>query len=86
MYTVIWISAWKYTVYHVAQVKVILWYLSKATQISYNLNNFCRPEATGRTDVKLYIEPWEDKGTYIYQNIRDHMSTVAVMPIFGKNL
>ena len=55
--------------------------LSKVIHISLISNSFC-PEATGQTEVNLYIEPSWDKGTQICRNRRDHVTKMA---IYDKN-
>ena len=43
-------------------------------------------KATGQTEVKLYNELSWDKGSQIYQNGFGHMTKMAAIPIYGKNL
>ena len=58
---------------------------SKITHISLISNSFC-PEATGPTEVQLQIEPSCNEETPVYQNSSGHMTKMATMPIYDKNL
>ena len=65
--------------------KVILWPLSKVTQISLFSNSFCH-EATRQTAVKLHSGSSWVMGTQSYQSSWGHMTQMAAMHINGKNL
>ena len=43
-------------------------------------------EGTGQIKAKFYVEPPWDGGTKICSNVPGHMTKMASMPIYGKNL
>ena len=49
-------------------------------------SNFFSLETAGPTDMKLYVEPPWDGGTKVCSNDPGHMTKMATMPIYGKNL
>ena len=53
--------------------------------VSQFSNIFCS-ETTGLIEAKFHVEPPWDGGTKIYSNGPGHMTKVAAMPIYGKNL
>ena len=46
---------------------------------------FFSSETTWPIKAKFYVEPWEG-GTKVYTNGPGHMTKMAAMPIYGKNL
>ena len=43
-------------------------------------------EATGQIEAKFYVEALWVRGTKVPSNGHGHMTKMAVMPIYGKNL
>ena len=43
-------------------------------------------ETTGPIEAKFYVEPSWDGGTKVCSNGPGHMTKMATMPIYGKNL
>ena len=49
-------------------------------------SNIFSSETTGPIEAKFYVEiPWVG-GTKVYSNDLGHMTKMAAMPIYGKNL
>ena len=48
-------------------------------------NNFSS-ETTGPIEAKFYVEPPWEGGTKVYSKGSGHMTKMATMPIYGKNL
>ena len=48
--------------------------------------NFFSSVTTRPFEVKLHMEPPWDGGTKVYSNGAGHMTKMAAMPIYGKNL
>ena len=49
-------------------------------------SNIFSSETTGLIEAKFHMElPW-DGGTEVYSNGTGHMTKMAAMPIYGKNL
>ena len=48
--------------------------------------NIFSSETIGPIEAKFHMEPPWDGGTKISSNSPDHMTKVAAMPIYGKNL
>ena len=44
------------------------------------------PPWDGGTEAKLHMEPPWDVGTTVCSNVPGHMTKMAAMPIYGKNL
>ena len=44
------------------------------------------PETTGPIDAKFHMEPPWDGGTNVCSNGPGHMTKMATMPIYGKNI
>ena len=44
------------------------------------------PETTGPIEAKSHVEPLWDGGTKVCSNGTGHMTKMAAMPIYGKNL
>ena len=49
-------------------------------------SNIFSPETTGPIEVKFHVEPPWDRGTNFCSNGPGHMTKMAAMPIYGKNL
>ena len=49
-------------------------------------SNIFSPETTGPIEVKFHVEPPWDRGTNVCSNGPGHMTKMAAMPIYGKNL
>ena len=49
-------------------------------------SNIFSSETTGPIEAKVHVEPPWDGGTKVYLNGPGHMTKVAAMPIYGKNL
>ena len=49
-------------------------------------SNFFSRETARPIEAKLYVEPQWDGGTKVYSNGPGHMTKMATMPIYGKNL
>ena len=49
-------------------------------------SNIFSSETTRPIDVKFHVEPPWDGGTKVYSNGPGHMTNMAAMPIYGKNL
>ena len=43
-------------------------------------------ETTGPIEAKFHVEPPYDRGTKVCSNSPGHMTKMAAMPIYGKNL
>ena len=43
-------------------------------------------ETTGSIEAKFHMEPPWDGETEVYSNGPDHMTKMAAMPLYGKNL
>ena len=49
-------------------------------------SNIFSSETTGPIEAKFHMESLWDGGTKVYSNGPGHMTKVAAMPIYGKNL
>ena len=49
-------------------------------------SNFFFLETTRPIEAKFHVDPQWDGGTRIYSNGPDHMTKMATMPIYGKNM
>ena len=49
-------------------------------------SNIFFSETTGPIEAKFHMEPPWDGGTKVYSNGSGHMTKVAAMPVYGKNL
>ena len=49
-------------------------------------SNIFSSETTGQIEVKFHVEPPWDGGTNVCSNGPGHMTNMATMPIYGKNL
>ena len=49
-------------------------------------SNIFFSETTGPIEVKFHVEPPLDGGTKVCSNGPGHMTNMAAMPIYGKNL
>ena len=49
-------------------------------------SNVFSSETTGPIEAKLYMEPPKDGGTKVFSNGPGHMTKMAAMPVYGKNL
>ena len=49
-------------------------------------SNIFFSETTGPIEVKFHVEPPLDRGTKVCSNGPGHMTNMAAMPIYGKNL
>ena len=77
-------AKWVYEVWWVSKVKVIFWPRSKVTQIS-KLNLFLS-KTVGQFGTKDHMKAWRRTGMKINTNELGHMTKMAAMPIYGKNL
>ena len=78
------LAKWVNEVEWVSKVKVILWPWSKVTQISKLKLVFSK--TTGRFGTKVHMKAWGRMGMKIYTSELGHMTNMATMPIYGKNL
>ena len=78
------LAKWVIEVEWVSKVKVILWPWSKVTQISKL--KLVLAETVGRFGTKIHMKAWGRIGMKIYTNELGHMTNMAAMPIYGKNL
>ena len=74
-------AKWVYEVEWVSKVKVILWPWSKVIQISK-----LKLKTVGQFGTKVHMKAWGGIGMKIYINALGHMTNMAAMPIYGKNL
>ena len=49
-------------------------------------SNIFSSETTGSIEAKFHMEPHWDGGTKVYSNGLGHMTKMAAMPRYGKNL
>ena len=49
-------------------------------------SNIFSSETTGSIEAKFYVKPPWDGGTKVCSNVPGHMTKMAAMPIYGKNL
>ena len=49
-------------------------------------SNIFSSETTGPIEAKFHMEPPWDRETIVYSNGPGHMTKMAAMPIYGKNL
>ena len=77
-------TKWVNEVEWVLKIKVILWLWSKVTQISKFKLFFT--ETVGWFGTKAHMKAKVRMGMKIYTNELDHMTSMATMPIYGKNL
>ena len=49
-------------------------------------SNIFSSETTGPIEAKFHMEPPWDRGTKVCSNGPGHMTKMATMPIYGKNL
>ena len=54
--------------------------------LRFNIFNFLFLETAWPIEAKFYVEPPWDGETKIWSNGLSHMTRMAVMPIYGKNL
>ena len=52
----------------------------------FTFSNTFSSETAWPIKAKFYVEPPREGGTKVYINGPDHMSKMAAMPIYGKNL
>ena len=78
------LAKWVYEVEWVSKVKVILWPWSKVTQISKLKLVFSK--TVGSFGTKIHMKAGGRIGMKIYTNELGHMTNMATMPIYGKNL
>ena len=50
------------------------------------VSNVFSSETTGPIDAKFHVEPPWDRGTKVYSNGPGHITKMASMPIYDKNL
>ena len=77
-------AKWVYEVGLVSKIKVILCPWSKVTQISKL--KLVSSETILRFETKVHMKAWGKMGMKIYMNELCHMTKMATMPIYGKNL
>ena len=78
------LKQWVNEVEWVSKVKVILWPWSKVTQISMLKLVFSK--TVGRFETKVHMRAWGRIGMKIYTNELGHMTKMAAISIYGKNL
>ena len=78
------LAKWVNEVEWVSKVKVILWPWSKVIQISMLKLVFLKNSWAFGT--KIHMKAWGKKGIIIYTDEMGHMTNMATMPIYGKNL
>ena len=49
-------------------------------------SNFFSSETARQTEAKFYVEPLWDGVTKVYSNGPGHMTSMAAIPIYGKNM
>ena len=49
-------------------------------------SNILSSETTGPIEAKFHMEPSWDGGTKVYSNYPGHITKMAAMPIYGKNI
>ena len=49
-------------------------------------SNFFSRETARAIEAKFHVEPQWDRGTKEYSNCPGHMTKMAAMPIYGKNM
>ena len=54
--------------------------------LRFTFSNFFSLETAKSIEAKFQVEPPWDGGMKVYSNGPDHMTSMAAMPIFGKNL
>ena len=54
--------------------------------LTFTFSNFFSLETSTRTEANFHVEPPLDGGTKIYTNGPGHMTSMAAMPIYDKNL
>ena len=77
------LTEWVHGPIWIPKVKVIHWPWSKATQIQHFQTSF--PEKP-LCWLKFHVEPQWDRGTKCCSNGLGHMTKMAAMPIYGKNM
>ena len=77
-------AKWVYEVRWVSKVKVFFWPWSKVTQISKLKLVFLK--TVGQFGTKVHMKAWRRIGMKINTNELGHMTNMAAMPIYGKNL
>ena len=76
------LTKWVHEPLWISKVEVIHWPWSKVTQIQhFHFLLLRRP-----IEAKFYVEPPWDGGTSIWSNGLYHMTRLAAMSIYGKNL
>ena len=77
------LTKWVHEPIWISKVKVIHWPWSKVTQIHIFKLLFLR---NGPIEAKFLMEPPWDGGMKVCPNGPDHMTNMATIPIYGKNL
>ena len=54
--------------------------------LRFIISNFFSWEAARLIDAKFHVEPQWDGGMKVYSNSPGHMTKMATMPIYGKNM
>ena len=78
-------TKWVHELLWISKVKVIHWPLSKVTQIQ-NFSNFFSLETARPIEAKFHVEPPRDEGMKVNTNGLYHMTKMAAMPTYGKEL
>ena len=78
------LTKWVHEPRWISEVKVIHWPWSKVTQIQ--IFKFLFLETAWPIEYKFYMEPPWDGGTKVWSNGLGHMTRMAAMLIYGKNL
>ena len=79
------INKWVHEPIWISKVKVIHWPWSKDTQDS-TFSNFISLETLRLIEARFHVEPPWDGGTKVCPNGSGHMTKMATMPIYDKNL
>ena len=78
------LTKWVHESRWISKIKVIHWPWSKVTQIQHF--HFLFLETAWPIEAKFYVEPPWDGRMKIWSNGLYHMTKLAAMPIYGKNL
>ena len=76
---------WVHEPIWISKIKVIQWPWSRVIQIQHLKTSFSL-ETAKLIEAKFHMEPPWDGGTKVYWNGRGHMTNMATMPIYGKNI
>ena len=74
------------SLYYRQALSSVCWYVCVYVVCMSTFSNIFSSETTGPIEVKFHVEPPWDGGTKICSNGPGHITNVAAMPIYGKNL